>query len=109
MFAQSGSAVGSIFIRKRNHLHEAQECSKTNNPAELVQYLKTENASVLAECYALKSPEFFRSIWAATVERSSVVGAFLTKTPEEIYKSNEAPVMDTMFSLTTAVNILKNK
>lgn len=57
------------------------------------------NTYVLAKCFILKSPFLFQP----TIESSSVVGAFLTKMPEEIYNSNEAPAMDTMFSLTTEV------
>lgn len=104
--ALSGVALVFSVIWKESQLQQAYECSNTNNSVDLMQYLKTANGSVLAECYALKSTTLFRSIWEPTVENSSVRGAFITKTPEEILKSNEAPVMDTMFSITTTVNIL---
>lgn len=106
-FAQSGAAMSSIFLRKANRLQQAHDCSHANNSTELIEHLKTANASVLAECYALQSPYYFHSVWSPSIESSSVVGAFQTKTPEEIYNSNEAPIMDTMFSMSTAVNIQK--
>lgn len=91
-------------------MEQIEECSQIkNNSIRLIEYLKTANASVLAECYALDSPLKFRSIWVPTVEKSSVVGAFLTETPEKIYNSNKAPAMDAMFSMTTTVIILNNE
>ncbi|XP_055299410.1 uncharacterized protein LOC129566985 [Sitodiplosis mosellana] len=42
------------------------------------------------------------------MESSETKGAFITKNPEEIYKSDKAPIMDTMFSLTSQESITFN-
>lgn len=101
----SSSALSSYLIRKASQLPQIQECSRINDTTKLIEFLKVANASELSECYAIK-PTYFQTIWVPTIESASVVGAFLTKMPEEIYNSNEAPVMDTMLSLTTQVFFL---
>lgn len=102
VFMMSSTALAAPAIWKASQLEQIQECSKIHKMTELIKYLKTANSSVLLQCYALQITRF-RSIWLPTIEDPSVFGAFMTKTPEEIYKSNEAPAMDAMFSFTTQV------
>lgn len=101
-FALSGSGLGAYAIWKTSQLEQIRECSKIYQKAKLIEYLKTENSTVLLQCQALKANRF-RSIWIPTIENPRVVGAFMTKMPEETYKSNEAPAMDTMLSMTSQV------
>lgn len=80
-------------------MQQIQECSQTRDSVKLFEFVKMANVSVLDECFASKSMLFFQP----TIESPSITGAFLTKTPEEIYNLGEAPEMDAMFSVTTQV------
>lgn len=99
VFAHSGSALNPFFIRKTNQLQQIQNFLKIIDSVKLIEYLKMANPTILTKFFTLKMPFVFQP----TIESSSINGAFLSKTPEDIYNSNEAPAIDTMFSLTTDV------
>lgn len=94
-FLSSGS-VSQLWFRKKNYLKEVQECLQINKMSgDLVEYLKTANVSELSNCNYIH--------WALTIESSNVPGAFISNTPDEIYKSDKAPIMDAMFSFGSQV------
>lgn len=104
-YAISGSAVNSFAFTKVNHVQLIRDCSKNTEMDKLIEYLKTENTSTLFQCPHLESPNDIYEIWAPVIESNETNDAFLTKTPEEIYKysTEELPIMDTMFSFTAQV------
>lgn len=101
----SSTALNYYALSVENHLKRMQECTKIKGKHELVEYLKKTHSNILAQCY--KTDDLGEILidmpWVPTVETNSK-GAFFTKKPEEIYKSNKAPVMDAMFSFTSQVD-----
>lgn len=108
VFATSGAAFSSFAIRKANHAQVLQECTEIYDPKKLVEHLKTADKNALRTCspFDVASGSLIIT-WVPTIERANISGAFLTKTPEEIYNSNEAPVMDAMFAFNTQVNYIQ--
>lgn len=102
VFTISGSALGTYALWKPSQLEQVRECSGKFELVDLIDYLKTANSTVLLSCYAIRANRF-RTVWLPTVESPWVVDAFMTKTPEEIMRSSEAPAMDLMASTTTHV------
>lgn len=99
-FSGSGSAFSYDALIKGNNIDKVKECTKINNTEKLVHFLKTANSSTLTDCHPANDIIFE---WLPTIESPNTVGAFITKTPEEIYNSDEAPIMDTLFSFTNKV------
>ncbi|XP_055312128.1 esterase B1-like [Sitodiplosis mosellana] len=102
-FAQSSSSLNYYALQKQNHLERMQNFSNIQDKQQLVEYLKAADSAELAKL--LKQNEYGKILidllWAPTIESPETKGAFITKTPEEIYKSDKAPVMDAMFSFTS--------
>lgn len=94
-FAMSGSALHSypLSLIKGNNLKPMQNCTKINDVDELAKHLATTDVRNLLE-YNKDN----MMTWAPTIERLNAPNAFLVKSPEEIYNSSKAPVLDTMFS-----------
>lgn len=83
-------------LRKDNHVPLIQKCLQIyNTNPELVDYLKIANYTNLFKCNHLN--------WAVSVENPNVAGGIITKTPEEIYNSENPPVLDTLFSFASQV------
>lgn len=103
IFAISGSAFSRWALRQANHVRELQEFSKISEINHLVEYLKSEYASNLTKIYPYKNFDELRPTWVPTIESPNIIDAFMTKTPLELYQSDEVPIMDTMFSFTAQV------
>ena len=94
-FVSSGS-VNAWQFRKNNHVDELQECLQTKKTGnQLSEYLKTAKNSALSNCNYLS--------YVPVYESSDTKGAFISETPDEIYNSTKAPVMDAMFSYNSQV------
>lgn len=104
-FPMSGTAFHSYVITKANHVQSIRECSNIFEMDKLIEYLKTEKSTALLDCPHLEFPDDFELIWAPVIESEDTEGAFLIKTPHEIYcdPNEDAPIMDTMFSFTAQV------
>lgn len=103
-FISSSSAFSYYGYADGNHFKQMQECSKTDDEEKLIEFLKTADIKTLIEC---QSHNFESSVivpWAPTIENAGTIGAFKTKTPDEIYNSDNAPVMDAMFSFNSEVH-----
>lgn len=97
-FTRAYSASGTVFhskplsLIKENNVQLMQNCTQINEMAKLIEHLATADIGRLLEynsqCQAL---------WSPTVENSNAPNAFLIKSPEEIYNSIDAPIMDAMF------------
>lgn len=99
----SGSAYSSYALLKENHVHKIQNCSQIHEPSKLIDYIKTTAADNLRRCYSYKFPGGLHPVWVPTIESPNTVGAFMTKTPDEMYSLGMAPSMDVMFSFATQV------
>lgn len=96
-FLISGSAFQYYVWHRGNHIEYIQKCSGSNETDQMIEYLKTTNSSNLVNCRVVgKSP---------TIEIAGTKGAFLSQNLEDIYNSDEAPAMDTMFCFSSQVNI----
>ena len=97
----SNTAFSGMTLFKESHVQHIQECSQLNEINDLIEYVKTSNVTTLRRCY---NSEFkFTIHWTPTIENSNAVRAFITKTPDEIYSSDKAPVLDAMFIFATQV------
>lgn len=104
----SSSAFSSYALLKENHVQKLQNCSQLQEMSKLIEYIKTSDANTLRQCYPYKFPGKLQPVWVPTIESSNNTGAFMTKTPEEMYNLGMAPAMDVMFSFDAHVK-LNNK
>lgn len=71
---------------------------------KLIDNLKEADSQFLTKVYPTDTNFVTLTFpWVPTIESSSAVGAFVTKPPNEVYNSDEAPVMDVMFSFNSKV------
>lgn len=104
-FLSSGTAFSYFALSRANHLERMQQFSKINDNNELIEYLKSADEKVLAECRQFMGFEkLLGSAWTPTIESADTNGAFITKRPEEMYKSGSGTAMDVLFSFTSRVN-----
>lgn len=77
-----------------------QEFSSIEDKDKLIEHLTKVDSAILERFRSTKDfgAILLQSPWVPTIENSSVKGAFITEPPEEIYKSDKAPQMDTFFS-----------
>lgn len=93
-FVASGTSLNSYILNDNSHVQLMITCTEIDDMNKLIEYLKTETISSMARCN-LQGTE----IWSPTIECHNAPSAFLTKTPGELYMSEEtAPIVDTMFS-----------
>lgn len=110
----SGSAYNYFAFTEMNHLDRIEECSMSTNSDKMMEYLKWMNAEELVKCHFdfEKWGKTLKPKWTPTLEHPGAKGAFITQTPDDIYNSDKAPVIDTMMSFTSAVftnfKILRN-
>lgn len=102
-YAVSSTSVSFYALRRSNHLQPIRECSNLDKIDEIIEYVKTTSALKLAICKSARDLNNILLTWVPTIEPPGTVGAFLSKSPEEIYTSNSAPIMDAMFSFTSEV------
>lgn len=101
--AISSSSLSFYALSEGNKTKQVQDCFKIYEMDQLISHLKTMSYTDGQKCHSYQ-PGNDRSItWVPTIESPDVVGAFLTKTPEEIYASDNAPVLDAMFSFNSKV------
>lgn len=80
-----------------NQLSQVYRClGFKGTHAELVDYIKTASAATLTRCNWLA--------WILHIESPNATKPFITQTPDEIYDSNEPPVVDAMFTFASEVN-----
>lgn len=81
-YCSSGTAFNPFALREENHIEQVKQCAKTNRIDQMLQYLKTTNYSILANCCMLgyHADGDLYPIWLPTIEDNSTENAFLTKT-----------------------------
>lgn len=100
----SSTAFNFYALTERSRLNVIKECSKLNDIEQIISYLKKTDTNTIAKCHRHNGLLDIDNItWMPTIESAETPGAFLTKTPEEIYESGAAPMMDVMFSFTSKV------
>lgn len=102
-FAISNSAFSGLGLSTKNHVQHVQKCAQSDKIDDLVKYVKTADITTLRNCYFRKFPGELFNYWTPTIEIPTAVGAFMTKTPNEILNSDNAPVLDIMFSYASQV------
>ena len=101
-FVMSGSAFVKYILRKNNHVNYLREYLKITDMNEMIEFLKNANAFLIKR-YPYDIFSEFNPRYVATIENAKTSGAFMSKMPDELYRSDDAPKMDTMFSFTEQV------
>ncbi|XP_031635932.1 cholinesterase 2-like [Contarinia nasturtii] len=106
----SSTALNYYSLYEPNHLERVQNCTNIQDKNKLIEYLRKGDAGTIAECGQMMKmePIRFESPWVPTIENPKTRGAFITKSPEEIYKSEKAPIMDTLFTFNSQEYLLFN-
>lgn len=97
-FSMSGSALQYyvLWAYNNNREEQIQNCAKTNDTQKIIELLKTASGRALLNCN--------KPGWNPTIESTHTKDAFLTQSPDDIYNSSEAPIIDTMFSFASKVS-----
>lgn len=81
-----------------------REFSEMEDMDKLIEYLKTTSSNVLEKCHTMDNFDMtLIPPWVPTIEDPDTIGAFMTETPETIYNSGNAPMIDTLISFTSKV------
>lgn len=99
----SNTAFSGTALFKENHVEHMQKCLQIKETNDIVEFIKTSNITILRDCYSIEYLSHTPPHWTPTIEIPNAISPFLTKTPDEIYSSDNAPVMDAMFSFATQV------
>lgn len=100
-FCASGTAFNPFSnLCLTDHVKAMQDCYNIYVMDALVEFMKTATATTLQKCV---NPAKSLPFWSATIEYQNAPAAFLTKTPDEIYETDDPPIIDTIFSLTSQV------
>lgn len=103
-FLMSSTALNYYALSDENHLERMKKFANIQDEKQLVEYLKKTKNIALSQ---IESNADFGVLldfrWGPTVESAETEAAFITKTAKEIYESDDAPAMDTMFSFTSQV------
>ena len=104
-FAFSSSALNYYALHEQNHLDRMQQYLNIQDNQHLIEYLKTVSSVTLSKILRTSDLGQFllETAWVPTTESANNKEPFITKTPAEIYESDEAPIIDTMFSFTSQV------
>lgn len=86
------------FWDAQHHVKKIQDCLEINDLSndELVNYLKTANASTLTKCNGTD--------WVMNIESPNATRPFLTKSAREYFASDDPPVVDALFVVASQVN-----
>lgn len=102
-YLSSSSAFSHYALTKANNLQQLRDFVKINDTKELIEYLRIAESGFLSTKYPFEFLKTLTVPWIPTIETPNSIEAFMTKTPDEIYNSDEAPVVDTMFSFNSKV------
>lgn len=102
-FLSSGSAFSYYAFSNVNHLDHMKNCTEIHDREKLIEFLKTVHSNDLDECQTFSSKNANTVSYAPTIENPGTIGAFKVKSANEMYNSDDPPVMDTLFSFTSQV------
>lgn len=104
----SSSVYNRYALDESNHLDGMLQITRKPNLQELRNYLRTEDKDTIVKLaraqFPMKSTEMIM-IWpfVPTIESPTAEHAFITKSPEEIYKSGVELEMDALFGFCSKV------
>lgn len=101
-FSISGSAFQDYVFRRQSHVELVQNCSRINGISQMIEYLKATNSGILTN-FCVRTRGQPSPVWVPNYESPNAKGAFLSQKIENIYNSNNAPVMDAMFAFASQV------
>lgn len=107
-FPISNSAFSETSFFLENHMKHIKKCSQFEKMSDLIEYLKTSNVTTLRKCYSTIYSGVGRVFWRPTIESPNTRNAFITETPDEIYRSAIPPTLEAMFMFASQV-YLKRK
>lgn len=100
----SGSLYSYFALTTGNHLKKVQECANTRDPNQIVKYLQEADVGDITKCYfADDMGKTLKPEWVPTIEAPGTMNGLITESPDVIWKSLKAPVIDTLFSFVTQV------
>lgn len=103
-FVMSGSIYSYFALTEGNHLEKIKECASITNTIQIIEYMKTANSSDILTCYFKDDwGKTIKPEWVPTIEPKGTTNAFITQSPDIIWNSSKAPVIDTLFSFTSKV------
>lgn len=113
-FNRAYSASGTMFtitgFNATTHWQRIPDCFGVNGSKdEIMEFLKKADGRKLSTCCPWAAPGEIQLYWVPTIESENTPGAFLTQTPEEIFNSKKAPIMDTMFSFASQVFVWNHR
>lgn len=100
----SGSVYSYFAMTEGNHLHKMQECAGTRDIKQIIRYMRTSDSKDINQCYFKDDwGKTLKPEWVPTIEPKGTKNGFLTESPDKIWASNEAPVLDSLFSFVSQV------
>lgn len=103
----SGSVFSYFALTKGNHVDKVQECSHAKNWDQMVEYLRVSDARDIVQCYFEDGwGKTLKFQWVPTIEAPGTPNGFITESPDFIWRSKRAPVIDTLFSFNSVVNFI---
>lgn len=104
-FFMSGSALNYWALTTENHLDRIEECSRSKEFNEIIEYIKSTNSDELVRCYYdyVSNKALLKPKWTPTIENLDAKDAIITESPYNIYHSENAPVLDTLISFNSQV------
>lgn len=104
----SGSVFSYFALTPENHRQKMGECAHTDKLHQMTEYVVKSDYRDLIQCYYQYDLGItLKPDWVPTIEVSNAVKPFITLPPEEIWKSRNAPVIDTFFTFVTQVKFLR--
>lgn len=100
----SGSVFSYFAFSYANHQIKFQECAHTRDVNQMIEYIKTADARDLVQC--LYKPDWgvtLKPEWVPTIEPNDTAGAIITEVPIAIWASDNAPVLDVLFTMVNQV------
>lgn len=101
----SGSAFSYFALTETNHVEKMQECAHTRNVKQIIEYIKVADFLDIIQCHFKSNwGKTLKPEWVPTIEAPGTINGFITESPEVIWTSRKAPVMDTLFTSTSEVS-----
>lgn len=85
-----------------------EECAHTKENHPIIEYMRNADARDIVQCYFRDDwGKTLKPEWVPTVEPKDAHDGFLTECPTDIWKSANAPVVDTLFTIVSQVCSIK--
>ncbi len=76
----------------------------------MIEYIRVSDARDIAQCYYRDDwGKTLKPEWVPTVEPRNTSNGILTECPTDIWTSANAPVIDTLFTMVSAVRFIRSR